>query len=270
VKGAFTGATGDRTGKLRVADGGTLFLDEVESLPPAAQDFLLDVLEGSGNFAPWGAPGDLRVAAPRFRLISASKKTLAQSGLRPDLCQRLAAGDVITIPGLEERREQIPELIASFLLRLRDEQGLDAVFTDDAARFLSEASWPGQIRELEATVRAVVARNHAEQQLDGTQSRRLVMGLDAVREYLKQRWASFGPEIPPTRMNIDVTEIRGEAVLGKPIVELTHARKRPVDLTAEDLKAALAASSGNKKRAADALGIALNTLKSKMRALGLG
>lgn len=269
VRGAFTGAVGERVGKLRVADGGTLFLDEVESLPPSAQDFLLDVLEGSGNFAPWGAQADVRVPAPHFRLISASKKPLAQSGLRPDLCQRLAAGDVITIPGIEERREQIPELIASFLHRMREEQAIDAVLTEDAARFLAEVAWPGQIRELEATVRAVVARLHAEQQLDGTQSRRLVMGIDSVREYLKQRWASFGEDPQATRHVVEVSRVLPELTLHRGAAHTSPSRKRPADLTDGEIRAALEQQNGNKKRTADALGIALNTLKSKMRAFGI-
>jgi len=83
ARGAFTGATADRIGKFHAADGGTLFLDEVEYLPRAAQDFLIDLLDGSGSFAPLGAPATRHWSRPEVRLIAASKKPLAQSDLRP-------------------------------------------------------------------------------------------------------------------------------------------------------------------------------------------
>ncbi len=147
VRGAYTGAVSERKGKIWSADGGTLFLDEVESLPRAAQDFLLDVLEGSGSYAPYGAPVAHREVPPRFRLISASKVSLRHSGLRPDLCQRLGAADVLLLPTLEDRRTDIPYLIEAFLEQLRGEQRIDAELTTEAVNFLQHAKWPGEVRE---------------------------------------------------------------------------------------------------------------------------
>jgi MoxR-like ATPase len=181
VKGAYTGASMERVGKLYSANGGTLFLDEVEFLPPLAQDFLIDVLEGTGSFAPLGAPADFREPPPRFRLISASKVPLHQTGLRQDLTQRLATGDVIVLPTLEERREDIPNLVETFLHRLEVEQRYDAELTSDAIAYLQEADWPGQIRELESTVKAVVAREVVLRSLEGIEHRRTVITLEAVR-----------------------------------------------------------------------------------------
>lgn len=247
VKGSFTGAVGDRVGRLWSADGGTLFLDEVESLPRAAQDFLLDVLEGTGNFSPYGAPHDTKRVPPNFRLISASKAPLTQSGLRHDLCQRLAAGEILSIPTLAQRAADIPMLVDAFLAQLRSAQQLDAVLTEEAMRYLSAASWPGEIRELESTVKVVVSREHASRQLDGLVSGRIVIGVNEVKAYLEQRRAGFG---------IDV-EVKGPPP--------TVIRKRPVDLTVEDIEAALAAHGGNKTRAAADLGIAVNTLKSRLK-----
>ncbi len=259
VKGAYTGAAMARVGKLYSANGGTLFLDEVEFLPPLAQDFLIDVLEGTGSLAPLGAPADFREPPPRFRLISASKVPLQQTGLREDLTQRLAAGDVIVLPTLEERREDIPHLVEAFLHRLQVEQRYDAELTSDAIAWLQKADWPGQIRELESTVRTVVAREAARQDLEGIERQRLIITLEAVKSYLSQRQLGFGgPSLTPApRVTAPLAE--------SPV----SPRKRPGDLTEQDIRSALDKHQGKKSRAAVELGIALNTLKARMKALGM-
>jgi DNA-binding NtrC family response regulator len=259
VKGAYTGASLARVGKLYSANGGTLFLDEVEFLPRIAQDFLVDVLEGTGNFAPLGAAADFREPPPRFRLISASKVPLRQTALRPDLAQRLATGDFIILPTLEERHEDIPHLVESFLHRLRVEQQYDAELTREAIAFLQKASWPGQIRELESTVRTVVAREAAQQELEGLARHRTLVTLESVRTYLQQRELGFGgpssePEPQERRPSRD---------------GLASVRKRPSDLTGEDIRRALEKHEGNKTRASVELRVALNTLKARMKALGI-
>ena len=259
LKGAYTGAALARVGKLYSANGGTLFLDEVEFLPRIAQDFLVDVLEGTGSLAPLGAPADFREPPPRFRLISASKVPLRQTELRPDLAQRLAAGDFIILPTLEQRREDIPHLVNGFLHRLRVEQQYDAELTPEALDFLARADWPGQIRELESTVRTVVAREAALQTLDGRGPPRAHISLDAVRSYLEQRALGFGEPLPLVRPRTDAPSLEG----------LLPVRKRPADLTVQDIQEALARHGGNKTRTAAELGVALNTLKSRMKALGL-
>ncbi len=250
VRGAFTGAIQERKGQLWSADQGTLFLDEVESLPRAAQDFLIDVLEGSGSYDPYGSSPQFGDRPPRFRLISASKVPLGQSGLRPDLCQRLAAGDVFVLPTLEERRSDIPALAQSFVAQLHAEQRIDAELTPEALRFLQEARWPGEIRELQSTVKVVISRAHADQQIDGTHSEKLIVAVVGLRAYLQQRKVGWG----------DRADGREAAAPVAPAV-----RRRPSDLTAELIRAALADHRGNKTQAADSLGIALNTFKSKLR-----
>ncbi|MCY1082380.1 sigma-54-dependent Fis family transcriptional regulator [Archangium lansingense] len=259
VKGAFTGAAIARVGKLYSANGGTLFLDEVEHLSSLAQDFLIDVLEGTGSLAPFGAAPDYREPPPHFRLVSASKVPLRQTGLRQDLTQRLATGDFIILPTLEERREDIPNLVEAFLHRLKVEQQYDAELTSDAIAFLQKASWPGQIRELESTVRTVVAREAAQQELEGLVRRRTVVTLEAVRTYLEQRELGFGgPASEP------VTQEH------RPSREtLVPVRKRPSDLTEEDIRRALEKHEGNKTRASVELRVALNTLKARMKVLGI-
>lgn len=260
VKGAFTGASIARVGKFYSANGGTLFLDEVEFLPRIAQDFLIDVLEGSGSLAPLGAPADWNEPPPRFRLISASKVPLQQTGLRPDLAQRLATGDVIVLPTLEERREDIPNLVQTFLHRLKVEQRYDAEITSDAIAFLQKATWPGQIRELESTVRAVVAREAARQELEGIDPQRTVITLEAVKSYLSQRQIGFGGDhasAPTSSGPVAVADVNASV------------RKRPSDLTEQDIRRILEKHQGNKTRAASELGIAINTLKARMKALGI-
>jgi DNA-binding NtrC family response regulator/pSer/pThr/pTyr-binding forkhead associated (FHA) protein len=254
VKGAFTGAALARVGKFYMANGGTLFLDEVEFLPSAAQDFLIDILEGSGSLAPLGAGPELREPPPRFRLISASKTPLQQTGLRPDLAQRLATGDVIVLPSLEERREDIPNLVEDFLHRLKTEQQYDAQFTSDALAHLQQVDWPGQIRELETTVKAVVAREVAARAIDGVGSPRMMISLEAVKAYLAQRKLGFGAGAPSV------------SVANAPI---SGPRKRPSDLTEQEIQAVLDKHGNNKTRAAQELGIAVNTLKDRMKKLGI-
>ncbi|NPC73364.1 sigma 54-interacting transcriptional regulator [Corallococcus exiguus] len=260
VKGAFTGAVMPRVGKFFSANGGTLFLDEVECLPQIAQDFLIDVLEGSGSFAPLGAPPDYREPPPRFRLISASKSPLQETELRHDLAQRLAAGDVIVLPALEERREDIPMLADSFLHQLSVERQYDAALTSDALDYLQKAEWPGQIRELEATIKTVVSVTAAIRDMDGVGATKMLITLDAVKAYLAKREQGFGAPSKPARAR---THTSLSAIPAPP------PRKRPSDLTEQDITEALHRTQGNKTRAAAELGIAINTLKARMRALGL-
>jgi DNA-binding NtrC family response regulator len=248
VKGAFTGAAGERRGRLAAANGGTLFLDEVESMNDDAQGFLLDLLEGSGSWAPLGAPPTESWPAPRFRLVSASKIPLGESGLRADLVHRLLLGEIIELPSLEQRREDIPALVHTFLKQLESEQQLQAELTADAVEHLCKARWPGQVRELQTTVRVVVSQVHAEREMDGLSHGRLLIGVKPVREYLERRARGLGAMRSEPRR-----EVEGPT------------RKRPADLELADLESALAQSRGNKTRAAKLLGIAVNTLKAKLR-----
>ncbi len=245
VKGAFTGAQADRLGKLQAADGGTLFLDEVESLPEVAQGFLLDVLEGTGQ-APLGAQGSRAPGPVRFRLISASKRALSQSGLRNDLCERLAEGHMIKLPTLDDRRQDIPALVHAFA----DEQGrmlgVDVDVAPEAMDVLSEASWPGQLRQLRAAV-STCAHVALAKLPEGT--RAVTVSKDDVERHLGERAAAFAaPEPAP-------------AAAVKP---------NPRYLTAVDVRGALDRHGGNQSAAARELGIARNTLLKKMKDFGIG
>jgi two-component system NtrC family response regulator len=140
VRGAFTGATGDRAGYLAEANGGTVFLDEIGGTAPMSQSKLLRAVE-TRTFRAVGASRD-RVSD--FRLIAATNEPLermvAQGQFRRDLFHRLA-GVVFHVPALETRREDIADLAHHFVGPARE-------ITEKALQYLSEASWPGNVREL--------------------------------------------------------------------------------------------------------------------------
>lgn len=262
VRGAYTGAQTHRTGKLFAADQGTLFLDEVESLSREAQDFLIDVLEGTGVFAPLGAPAEERPPPPRFRLISAAKTPLGRSSLRPDLVQRLL-GDAITLPSLDERREDIAPLVARFLAEQRDERGIDAELTPEALAILRDRRWPGQVRELRRVVETTAGVLAASRRARGLDTERLVVGLEALQAHLDGQASVMGSEPEPATSQhqafVPRDEVAPDAGAPRP-----H-RPRPADLTRAQVQAVLDAHGGNKTHAAKALGIALNTLKAKLK-----
>jgi DNA-binding NtrC family response regulator len=239
VRGAYTGAESTRTGKLVQADGGTLFLDEVESLPPVAQGFLLDVLEGSGDLAPLGA-GAVRLKPLTFRLVSASKRPLRESGLRADLCERLAEGHLWRVPGLADRVADIPGLLLRFCREQSTLLGVEVRVSDAAIRFAQKARWPGEIRMLRATCIALAQLALAEGFERGRTGRTIVIDEPELARQLREREDVFGI--------VDDTPVRGDAR------RLTRAR----------VEAALLAAGGNQVKAAAALGIARNTLRKKL------
>jgi DNA-binding NtrC family response regulator len=262
VKGAFTGAVEAKTGQLFLADGGTLFLDEVESLGREAQAFLLTLLEGKDDLVPLGAPASKGRPRPSFRLISATKQRLNESSLRHDLAQRLGGGDFIHIPSLEERRGDIPTLALRFVEELAAEQEVECDLTPDALEFLAAQRWPGQIRELRATVMATAVR--CLPRLAGGDSpprRRVVVGMHDFQRYLSERQAAFGGVPDSAKAPPGAPDNAPPAA--------APARKRPADLTREDLELALRQADGNRTHAACALGISPTTLRKKMDELGL-
>jgi DNA-binding NtrC family response regulator len=148
VKGAYTGATADRTGLIRTADTGTLFLDEIADLPPSSQAALLRVLQEK-RVRPVGDTRDLPVD---IRIVSATHRDLdgmVRSGaFRTDLFARLA-GFRMTLPPLRERREDLGILIGSILLARMADRARSVQIAPEAARALFRYDWPLNIRELE-------------------------------------------------------------------------------------------------------------------------
>lgn len=157
VKGAFTGATGDRAGRFELADGGTLFLDEVGEIPIELQGKLLRVLQ-EGQFE---RVGESRTRKVDVRLIAATNRDLLQEvrkkQFREDLYFRLNVFPVESA-ALRERRDDIPLLATHFLNHARQKLNKPQVqLTRGDIRRLSDYHWPGNIRELENVIeRAVI------------------------------------------------------------------------------------------------------------------
>jgi DNA-binding NtrC family response regulator len=157
VKGAFTGAARARRGYFELAHGGTIFLDEIAEIPPHLQVKLLRALEGR-RIQPLGSersiPVDVRVIAATNRDLESE---VQEKRFRADLFYRLNVVS-LTLPPLRERRQDIPELIRSYVdlyrVRLRsDVTGVGA----DALAVLTVYDWPGNVRELiNAVERAVL------------------------------------------------------------------------------------------------------------------
>ena len=148
MRGAFTGATSEHAGLFKAADGGTLFLDEIGDMPLPLQVKLLRVLQDQA-VRPVGAtraePVDVRVLSATHRDLEAA---MAEGLFREDLYYRL---DVVTLtlPRLEERREDIPLLANHFMQQLvkKYDKGITGIAAD-ALEALSTAAWPGNVRQL--------------------------------------------------------------------------------------------------------------------------
>lgn len=156
VKGAFTGAVRDKTGKFQLAEGGTLFLDEVGELPIELQPKLLRALQEK-EVEP---VGDTKTQKIDLRIVSATNldidKAMTEGTFREDLYYRLSVIP-IHLPSLRERRNDIPLLIRYFC----NKQGGEKVtFNQDTLETLVRYPWPGNVRELQNCIeRLLIMRN---------------------------------------------------------------------------------------------------------------
>jgi DNA-binding NtrC family response regulator len=162
VRGAFTGATGDRKGFWEEAEGGTLFLDEVGETSPAMQVKLLRALQ-EGEIRRVGATREIRVDG---RVIAATNRNLEQEvkggTFREDLFYRLSVV-TLRVPPLTERRTDIPLLADRFLRGALERNGRSHLsLSEETIRTLVAYDWPGNVRELESTIEYAVlhARGH--------------------------------------------------------------------------------------------------------------
>ena len=161
VRGAYTGATADRAGLFAAASGGVLFLDEIGDAAPDVQVRLLRTLQ-EGTVRPVGGDSEVKV---EVRVLAATNRDLSARGpdgthaFRQDLLERLAVLRV-SLPPLRERREDLPELVRTFVA---EEIDLDAwpTLVDDVLERLERETrthgWPGNVRELRAATNRVLA-----------------------------------------------------------------------------------------------------------------
>ena len=159
--GAFTGASKRREGRFEYADQGTLFLDELANTSALVQEKLLRVIE----YGEFERVGGTRTVKVDVRLIAATNEdlpTLSEQGeFRADLLDRLAF-DVITIPPLRHRQEDIMLLAENFAINMARELELELFsgFTEKAKRTLLDYDWPGNVRELKNVVERAVYKNN--------------------------------------------------------------------------------------------------------------
>ncbi|KOS06230.1 Fis family transcriptional regulator [Flavobacterium akiainvivens] len=162
VKGAFTSAVKDRSGKFEAADKGTIFLDEIGDMSLPAQAKVLRALQ-ENMIQRVGAEKDIKVDV---RVVAATNKDLqkeiAEGRFREDLYHRLAV-ILIKVPALNDRRDDIPLLIEHFTARIAGEQGTaQKRFSPEAIKLLQEYDWTGNIRELRNVVERLIILGGSE------------------------------------------------------------------------------------------------------------
>jgi DNA-binding NtrC family response regulator len=155
-RGAFTGATNLKKGKIEIADGGTLFLDEIGDLPLSLQVKLLRVLQEKKFFRLGGS----EEISSNFRLIAASNKNLSEEvknkNFREDLFYRLNVIP-IHVPPLRERPDDIPALIEFFTLKYCRENNIrQPRIEPNLISYMSKLYWEGNIRQLENTLKRML------------------------------------------------------------------------------------------------------------------
>jgi len=233
VKGAFTGATNDFPGMIAEANGSTLFLDEISDMPADLQTRFLRVLQ-EREFRPLGST---KVLKADFRLIAATNRPIAQAlaenRLRSDLYYRLNTFQ-ISVPALRERKQDIPPLVALFVKQFAQQLGKpEPAIAPDAFQKLLDYSWPGNVRELQNAIEYAVVL--ARQNLIGVKELPAEAQLPTV---LQQAELPVAPR---------------------------HGVQSLDDVERSTILQALAQCHGNKKKAAELLGIQRPTLYNKLK-----
>jgi len=233
VKGAFTGAMNDFPGMIAEADGSTLFLDEISDMPLDLQTRFLRVLQ-ERDFRPLGST---RVLKANFRLIAATNRPIAQAlaenRLRSDLYYRLNTFQ-IEVPPLRGRKQDIPPLVASFVKQFAQQLGKsEPAIAPDAFQKLLDYSWPGNVRELQNAIEYAVVL--ARQDLIGVRELPAEVQLPTALQQSERA--------TPPRQGVQSLD----------------------DVEKNTILQALAQCHGNKKKAAELLGIQRPTLYNKLK-----
>lgn len=162
-KGSFTGANATgKKGYFELADNGIIFLDEVGELPQDVQAKLLRVIQ-DGEFYRVGGTTPIKI---NVRIVSATNRNLEElieeKSFRRDLYYRLNVFP-IRVPSLDERKTEIPALVAYFLKKYNEKFGIQRTIAEDAVDYLKECKWPGNIRELENMVQRLLITAKGEE-----------------------------------------------------------------------------------------------------------
>jgi DNA-binding NtrC family response regulator len=233
VKGAFTGAMHDFPGMIAAANGGTLFLDEISDMPPDLQTRFLRVLQ-EREYRPLGSTQTMKAD---FRAIASTNRPVAQAlsenRMRSDLYYRLNTFQ-IEVPPLRKRKEDIPPLIAQFVRQFSQQLGKpEPEISPDAFQKLLDYSWPGNVRELQNAIEYAVVL-----------ARQGVIGVKELPGEI---------QLPSALQQSELAAMPRSGVQSLDDVERTAILQ------------ALAECRGNKKKAAELLGIQRPTLYNKMK-----
>jgi transcriptional regulator with GAF, ATPase, and Fis domain len=241
VRGAFTGAVANRIGRFEQAHRGTIFLDEISDMPLDLQAKLLRVLQ-EREFQRLGSSETVKVDV---RVIAATNVDLAervrQGRFREDLFYRLNVVP-LSIPPLRERRRDIPLLVQHFLEKICRQEGLARrEITPEALHRLMQYDWPGNVRQLENAVEMAVALSGDRCLLYPSD-----FPLPACRPRPPAASATPAITVPDDGLDFEATVSRIERAL---------------------LEQALRKTGGNKKQAADMLGLKRTTFAAKWKSL---
>jgi len=254
-RGAFTGATERKAGKFEQAEGGTLFLDEIGDMPLELQAKLLRVLQEK-EITRTGGTQSLPVDV---RIVAASNQNLMDmvrdKTFREDLFYRLNVVP-IELPPLRERKEDLPELTNFFLQRARQEMGVkvDGV-SDKALQLLQQHRWPGNVRELENLIKraSLLTANQVLQPADFTS----LNGTVTVAQQAESLESLVANKLQASLANMNLGELNNLYAMVLEQVE------RPL------INIILQQTRGNQVRSAEILGINRNTLRKKIKELGI-
>lgn len=250
--GAFTGATKQQKGYFERADNGTLFLDELAHTSMSVQEKILRVTE-YGEIERLGGNKTLQIDV---RLVAATNVDLpqlaAEGKFREDLLDRLAF-DVITLPPLRERVEDIPVLARHFAINMIKELGREYFpgFTKSASLALVEYDWPGNIRELKNVVERCVYQSEDPDQ--------------PVKEIVFDPFAS--PYRPASRALTPATaqQLQPRQVEEDPVISSLGFKQHMQDYEQRILRDALKQCQFNQRKAAKLLDLTYDQLRGYLR-----
>jgi DNA-binding NtrC family response regulator len=250
-KGAFTGASQDFPGMLSAASEGTLFLDEIAEMPIDLQTRFLRVLQ-EREFRPLGST---QVLKADFRLVAASNRrpeeAIRNGRLREDLFYRLNTF-TLPIPPLRERTEDIPELALLFLQRFCTKMNKPLLtIQSEAYEALLRYHWPGNVRQLQNVIERAVVLTQGS----------MITPRNLPHEVVHS--SGSAPVEPIASPDLSPPPMRMRSMTESQSLNLAEREKAA-------LMAALDQCNGNKKKAAELLGIHRPTLYTKLKKFGLG
>jgi len=254
-KGAFTSADRRRIGKFEQCNGGTIFLDEIGDMPLTTQGKILRLLQDQK----FERVGGNETIETDVRVIAATNRDLKvlseQAKFRPDLYYRLSVF-TIRLPPLRERGDDLPMLVHYYLRRFNRELGRDVrEVSPEAMQRLRDYAWPGNVRELQSVVKQALLQ---------------ATGSVLIPAFLPEL-PSGGSDSPVTGASVSEPAFRFEEFIRQRLESggtNVHAEAH-LELDRILLQATLRFTDGNQYKAAKVLGLARQTLRMRLRELGI-